>query len=497
MQLNEKFFQKGVDLIPELIETRVEVESTVKFDGEKLVPDTPYTERILDEGDSFIIDFGDHEVGHFTFTVDYDGCCADAPAYLEVAFTEQPRELLENTDEYNGWISKAWIQKEKVHLDVLPTEYTFPRRYAFRYVKITALSRTNKYKTKITNAYCVSTTSADYSKLEKRDFGDKYIEKLDKIACRTLSDCMQKFFEDGPKRDRRLWSGDLRLQAIANYETFKNYDLVKSALYLIASMPMESGQSIVCLFLEPKPLPSDDNMVDYSILYIKVLEDYFNATGDMETLKELYPFARGQIDYVRTRMADGVVATDVPAFIDWCKGLKKTAAMNGVYLYSLKSAARLAGHLGFDDDVTEFETEYQRASVAVKNKFFDEKIGLYVSEGQVSYASQVWMVLAGLNPSDGVELLKRAEAYDGIVKPVTPYMYHNLIDAYMEAGSNEDAFRILKFYWGGMEKCGADTFFEIYNPENPDESPYGGTAVNSYCHAWACAPAYFYRKYTK
>ena len=30
---------------------------------------------------------------------------------------------------------------------------------------------------------------------------------------------------------------------------------------------------------------------------------------------------------------------------------------------------------------------------------------------------------------------------------------------------------------------------------DPNASPYGGTIVNSYCHAWSCAPAYFLREY--
>ncbi len=47
----------------------------------------------------------------------------------------------------------------------------------------------------------------------------------------------------------------------------------------------------------------------------------------------------------------------------------------------------------------------------------------------------------------------------------------------------------------GMLKEGADTFWELYNPKNPNESPYGGTIVNSYCHAWSCGPTYFLRKY--
>lgn len=57
------------------------------------------------------------------------------------------------------------------------------------------------------------------------------------------------------------------------------------------------------------------------------------------------------------------------------------------------------------------------------------------------------------------------------------------------------AAQMLHTYWGGMANEGADTFWELYNPDNPNESPYGGTIVLSYCHAWSCAPAYFLRKY--
>ncbi|MFR6136264.1 MAG: hypothetical protein ACLUI0_06370 [Blautia massiliensis (ex Durand et al. 2017)] len=66
---------------------------------------------------------------------------------------------------------------------------------------------------------------------------DEMAKKLDRVSLRTLQNCMQDVFEDGPKRDRRLWLGDLRLQALANYETFKNYDLVKRCLYLLQDRP--------------------------------------------------------------------------------------------------------------------------------------------------------------------------------------------------------------------------------------------------------------------
>lgn len=74
-------------------------------------------------------------------------------------------------------------------------------------------------------------------------------------------------------------------------------------------------------------------------------------------------------------------------------------------------------------------------------------------------------------------------------------MYHNYVDALLSAGEKEKALDVLCAYWGGMPDQGADTFWELYNPQNPNESPYGGTIVNSHCHAWSCAPTYFLRKF--
>ena len=46
-----------------------------------------------------------------------------------------------------------------------------------------------------------------------------------------------------------------------------------------------------------------------------------------------------------------------------------------------------------------------------------------------------------------------------------------------------------------MVKDGANSFYEIYDPENKKFSPYGSFAINSYCHAWSATPAYLIRKY--
>ena len=98
---------------------------------------------------------------------------------------------------------------------------------------------------------------------------------------------------------------------------------------------------------------------------------------------------------------------------------------------------------------------------------------------------------------DARKLLMEIEQREDVEKMVTPYMYHNYIDALLHTGEKNRALRKLETYWGGMLEQGADTFWELYNPENVNESPYGGTIVDSYCHAWSCGPAYFLRKFFK
>ena len=75
------------------------------------------------------------------------------------------------------------------------------------------------------------------------------------------------------------------------------------------------------------------------------------------------------------------------------------------------------------------------------------------------------------------------------------YMNHHYVEALLMCGKKDQAMDYMKYYWGGMINHGADTFWELYNPENPAESPYGSSIVNSYCHAWSCTPTYLLRKY--
>lgn len=170
--------------------------------------------------------------------------------------------------------------------------------------------------------------------------------------------------------------------------------------------------------------------------------------------------------------------------------------MQAVVLYCLRYAVTLCELTGQTDQIPYYQNLYTQMKTAAEKMFWDEEQQVFVSgkERQISMASQAWMILAGaVSKEKAAAALLRAEKEP--ITMVTPYMHHFYVMALLECGEKEKALSHLKEYWGGMIKAGADTFWELYNPENEKESPYGSDCVNSYCHAWSCTPAYILRKY--
>lgn len=455
------------------------------------------SETPMKKGDSLTLDFGEHLVGYVTLRLAFAGSHPDAPVWLRLKFAERLQELSENVDDYHGWISASWVQQEQIHVDVLPCELSLPRRYAFRYVQIEVLDISGKFDLVVKAADCRAVSSADERMQRLYHTENAFLKQIDEVACKTLHDCMQMVFEDGPKRDRRLWMGDLRLQALANYQSFQNNDLVKRCLYLFAGSTLDGGRVGAGLFLEPEVEVDDTVMFDYSLLYVPTLLDYYEQTRDHATLAELWPAAWRQIELAQEQFDEQGLVRDSDVlgwcFVDWNLGLNKQASAQGIYLYCLKAAETIAEILGDREKAAWIRTDYETKKKAALDRLYDTAQGLFVSgaEKQISWASQIWMVLGGVC---GGEVLHRAEQTEAVTM-VTPYLYHHYVQALLDTGEKEKALQVLTDYWGGMVKEGADTFWELYDPNDPDASPYGGTIVNSYCHAWSCAPAYFLRKY--
>ena len=481
MIVRDEFIQKAEACKPELLHRTYSVQG----DG-----------RALSKGDTAVFDFGTHLTGYVTFVFSYEGHHPDAPVVLKLQFAENRQELSEDVSAYKGWISTGWIQEETVRVDLIPGELKLPRRYAFRYVRAQVLDISSRFSLRIGSVSCDAVTSADERLLKPCTVQDEELQAIDAAACRTLKECMQDVFEDGPKRDRRLWLGDLRLQALANAVTFRQFDLVKRCLYLFAGALFEDGRLSACVFTEPAVEADDTYMLDYALLFAKALEDYWQETKDLETVKELFPVVKDQFRLAEQFFNESglIRLPDIRGFcfIDWNLTLHKQVCAQGVWLYCEEAAENLAVLLGEEEFLLRIREKAVLRRKAAE-KLYDPEKQLFVSgeEKQVSMAGQVWAVLGGFC-KDPMIFHRAMQA--GALKMVSPYMYHYYLEALKKLGQEEEVFRVIRSYWGGMLKKGADTFWELYDPEDPDGSPYGGTIVNSYCHAWSCTPVWFIRK---
>ena len=453
----------------------------------------------MGRGENLCLDFGEHLVGYLTLELSYSGSHPDAPAFLKLKFAETLQELSENSQEYDGWLSRSWIQEEYLHVDQLPSRLVLPRRYAFRYLKITMMDTSPKYKLIVRHAECRTESSADWSAVRKLDSGDRQLDRIHEVSLKTLANCMQEEFEDGPKRDRRLWVGDLRLMAMTNAMSFKNFDLVKRCLYLFGGSRFPDGRVSANVFTRPAVEADDTFLFDYALLYTVTVEEYLQDTNDTEALDDLYDIAMQQIEYAirqidETGTVGGQAVKD--CFIDWCEDLDKTACATAMLLYALRYARRLARRKNDWSQANFLLQQHDTLRRAAMRRFWDEDRQCFVSNGQISAASQVWMVLAdACSPEQALKAMRKALTLSEGARMSTPYMHHYYVMALIRVGLLSEAEQHLRHYWGSMLDAGADTFWECWDPEHPERSPYGGSVVNSYCHAWSCTPAYIIEKH--
>ena len=454
----------------------------------------------LKRDDSLILDFGNHYVGSFSVDLDQVGSPMDAPLYIRLKFAEMPCELNAESQDYVGWLSRSWIQEEFIHIDELPCTLKLPRRYSFRYVEIKVIDTSPKWQVVIKNPTLITETSADYSRLEPLSLEDKTLQKIYDVGLKTLADCMQDVFEDGPKRDRRLWLGDLRLQALANYSTFDQCELVKRCLYLFAGMTAENNKISANVFVKPKPLPDDIFLYEYSLFFISTLYDYNKAHPELAFVKELYPIAKKQMDVTLkmfTEEGKFIPDEDYPVFVDWSNAFNKDTAGHAETIYVLKQFISLS-HLVEDEDAHIYTKALNQLSNYAKEHLFNKEKHLFVTgENEYNIASQVWMVLAHVMDDETNKKIMNntIEQLFSIKNIATPYMYHHIVEALFEAHLDKEAIALMKKYWGKMIELGADTFWEAFDPDRVSYSPYGSPIVNSYCHAWSCTPVYLIKKY--
>lgn len=450
------------------------------------------------------VDFGRHMTGHYTFKLKDLYRVQDAPIRMKFTFGEVPAEMAIPFDPFPGDLSRAWMQDETVTIERTDLEITIPRRISGRYMRIELLGGPRDFDFAMEDMYFTAVSSAGELKAPKLQNGTpEMIRRINDVSLETLRECMQTVYEDGPKRDHRLWVGDLYLESLANRWSFRNFDLTKRCLYLFASLTTDDGLIISNVFEHPYPHPQVDSyMLNYSLLFNTTLLEYLKDTGDLETAQDLWVVAKRQIEdalsYVDKDYIFDRTRKDVWLFFDWREGLDENTPIQAAVIFALDQTCELARMLGRQDEVKDWKSIRNKMASAALKHMYDKQKGVFFSgkDRQVSVIAQTWMIKAGvIKGQDAQKAIKTVLADKGTVMPGTPYGTHYLIDAMLLCGMNNEAKEYLLHYWGGMVKKGADTFWEAYDPEDDLISPYHFHPLNSYCHAWSCTPTYFIYAY--
>lgn len=469
------------------------------FQGWRAEPAGDFRVRELAEGDTLDLDFGTHHVGRPVFEFSAAAGRLDAPLRLRILLGEMPLEIAAPREPFHSnMLCRSWLQEETLHLDELPARVASPRRYAFRYVRLEIAALSPGKRVRLDSARVVA-EAATFTSAPPPATLDARSAAIDAIAVRTLQNCLHGVFEDGPKRDRRLWLGDLRLQALANSCTLRRFDLVKRCLLLFAGLARPDGLVEACIYHNPQPEASGNLMADYALFFVPTLLDYARHSGDLATTRDLWPLALHQVDTIAGALdAEGRLPEGDPfgwIFIDWQPPLNKAGPFLGLALYCVRQASCLAEVVADAPAAARLRARADTLAAIARRRWRDAG-GRFADPrtGQRSLALTAWMILGGATEGDEARAELRAALADrAAIKPAGPYLWHHVIHACHLVGEPALGRELMERYWGTMLDLGADTFWEVFQPGDAFASPYENAQLNSYCHAWSCTPSWFLR----
>lgn len=374
--------------------------------------------------------------------------------------------------------------------------FTLPESKAYRYVCVECDGTAN-----------VDGLAMEYEYLPQNESksgsfrcSDDLLNEIWKVSAYTMDLTTREFFVDGIKRDRWVWSGDAIQSYLMNYYLRFDTETVKRTIRQLR------GKDPVTAHV--------NTIMDYTFYWFKSILDYYQYSGDIDFVREMYPKMVTLMDYCLSRtikqgelsgMMEG--QPDDWIFVDWVDfPMHKRGIMcfeQILFAKSLETMSVCAGLLGEDNP-------YDRLAQSLREKtdriFWDEDCHAYlhnIEEGQLNPMVTKFPNMFAINfgytdENRQQEILENVMHNDQVEAITTPYMRFYELEALCKSGMQKQVKREIKSYWGGMLKEQATTFWEKYIPseKGPEHlQMYGRPFGKSLCHAWGASPIYLLGKY--
>lgn len=316
------------------------------------------------------------------------------------------------------------------------------------------------------------------------------------IGWRTARLCAVETYVDCPFYEQLQYIGDTRIQAMVSYYNSGDDRLVRNAINLMDHSRIAEGVT-----LSRHPSFSPQLIPTFSLWYIGMLYDFWMYRPDSLFVKDKLAGTRDILWFFnKYQQSDGSLK-GVPywLFTDWvedCPGWNGGVAPIGVdgtsavldlqLLLAYQTAARLEQNLGMPAYAEEYGRRATKLQQTIKEKYWDEKKGLFADTPEKNVFSQhanSLAILTGTAGNDQVAALAAKMLSDPTLAPASIYFKYYLHLALVRAGMGNDYLSWLGKWFENIE-MGLTTWAEDSNVNG----------ARSDCHAWGASPNIeFYR----
>ncbi len=314
---------------------------------------------------------------------------------------------------------------------------------------------------------------------------DATLDKIWDVGLHTMRMCSHETFEDCPHYEQMQYAGDTMITSKLAMFTTGDYRLSRQALYQFDWSRISDG-------LTQARFPSRLLQVipAWSIHWITNLKDYFQCTGDRETLRDLLPGVRAVLDWYRRHTDENGLPAKLPYWniTDWCPWWPRgvvpgadtgaTCIHSAQYINALEETAWMLRHFGRPAEADDLAGEAAELRRRAHTLFWSESEGLYFDRPggpEVSQYGNAWAIVAGLPGEAERARLRQRFPHDAKLAPGSFFWWHTGFTALAKLGCYDDMPKHLG-PWHESIGYGLSTFVE--------ENSYW----RSLCHAWSAHP---------
>lgn len=330
-------------------------------------------------------------------------------------------------------------------------------------------------------------------------------KKIYDTSIHTLRQCMHEHYEDCPWREQAFYILDSRNQMLCGYYGFSEKAFPKAGLTLISKSIRKDGLLPICF-----PAEEELTIPSFSLYYIQQLAEYYQHTGDRQTIMECFESAEKIIHTFLHRVDETGLIPNFDEkqnywnFYEWrpymegqtYSGFCHDMCLNAVFSMVLDSYIMLCTAL--QRDTMPYRKAKKRINDSIYKTFFYKKTGMFQicdrqDINQYSVLANALGYLCGAVPKGEEERLLQSILYNrgkdkAEVIPATLSMHTFRYEALLKADRDKYRQFVLEEIdevYSKMLMKGATSFWET-----EDALAYEDAA--SLCHGWSAMPVYYY-----